>query len=270
MPAGAAGFSGTNSMSSPPPRRTSCESAGGWLCDRARAGWDVNVLVADGGDPRPLTILGATALDLDDGFLSMVRSASRVGALAVSADLLGADTRVRDEVLRVLKHGLTEVTVWGRAVAGRTRSSGRLGPAPGELGRTGFQVARACRRRCFDGCGHTDRDAFPDRDRIVPPAVLRLNRVRYLIQPRRRSHQSRATAMTMRTANAIRNPSSTWPTWLPCIINSRNARRQQPADVDQPVVLLRPAPLRGRHIFDVDAGVSFHLGVGHGCSSRSG
>jgi hypothetical protein len=90
------------------------QSAGGWLCDRARAGWDVNVLLADGGDPRPLTILGATARDLDEGFLPMVRSASRVGALAVSADLLAADTRLRDEVVRALKLGLTEVTVWGK------------------------------------------------------------------------------------------------------------------------------------------------------------
>ena len=89
------------------------QSAGGWLCDRARAGWDVNVLVADGGDPRPLTILGATAIDLDEGFPAMVRSASRGGALAVSTDVLGADARVRDEVVRVLKRGLTEVTVWG-------------------------------------------------------------------------------------------------------------------------------------------------------------
>ncbi len=90
------------------------QSAGGWLCDRARAGWDVNVLVADGGDPRPLAILGATALDLDENFISTVRSASRVGALAVSADLLAADARVREEILRALKRGLTEVIVWGR------------------------------------------------------------------------------------------------------------------------------------------------------------
>ena len=89
------------------------QSAGGWLCDRARAGWDVNVLVADGSDPRTLTILGAAAIDPEEGFLSMVRSASRGGALAVSTDLLGADARVRDEVVRVLKRGLTEVTVWG-------------------------------------------------------------------------------------------------------------------------------------------------------------
>jgi hypothetical protein len=88
-------------------------SAGGWLYDSARAGWDVNVLVADGGDARPLTILGATALDLDKGLLSMVQRASRGEALAVSADLLDADARVRGEVLRVLKRGLTEVTVWG-------------------------------------------------------------------------------------------------------------------------------------------------------------
>jgi hypothetical protein len=90
------------------------QSAGGWLCDRARAGWDVNVLVADCADPRPLAILGATALNLDEGFLAMVRSASRVGALAVSADLLATDVRVREEILRVLKRRLTEVIVWGK------------------------------------------------------------------------------------------------------------------------------------------------------------
>jgi hypothetical protein len=88
-------------------------SAGGWLYDSTRAGWDVNVVVANGGDPRPMTILGATALDLDESFLSMVQRASRGEALAVSADLLDADARVRDEVLRVLKRGLAEVTVWG-------------------------------------------------------------------------------------------------------------------------------------------------------------
>jgi hypothetical protein len=44
----------------------------------------------------------------------MVRSASRVGALAVSADLLATDARVREEIVRALKRGLTEVIVWGR------------------------------------------------------------------------------------------------------------------------------------------------------------
>ena len=89
------------------------ESAGGWLCDRARAGWDVNVLVAGHQDARPLTILGATARDLDAEFASMMRTASRGGALAISAGLLSADARVRDDVLRLLKRGITEVIVWG-------------------------------------------------------------------------------------------------------------------------------------------------------------
>jgi hypothetical protein len=89
------------------------ESAGGWLCDRARAGWDVNALVADHQDARPLTILGATALDLDAEFASIMRAASRGGAVAVSAGLLAADARVRDEVLRLLKRGWTEIIVWG-------------------------------------------------------------------------------------------------------------------------------------------------------------
>lgn len=89
------------------------ESAGGWLCDRVRAGWDVNVLVADHQDARPLTILGATALDLDAEFASVMRTASRGGAVAVSAGLLGADARVRDEVLGLLKRGVTEIIVWG-------------------------------------------------------------------------------------------------------------------------------------------------------------
>ncbi|MBV9351060.1 MAG: hypothetical protein JOZ23_05930, partial [Mycobacterium sp.] len=39
--------------------------AGGWLFDRAMAGWDVTVLVADHPDDRPLKVLGAQTLDLE-------------------------------------------------------------------------------------------------------------------------------------------------------------------------------------------------------------
>lgn len=91
------------------------QSAGGWLFDRARAGWDVNVLVAAHDDLRPMAILGATASDLDAGFSAMVRTVALGGALAVGADVLGIDIRIRDEVLRLLKRGQTEVTVWGDA-----------------------------------------------------------------------------------------------------------------------------------------------------------
>jgi hypothetical protein len=91
------------------------QSAGGWLFDRSRAGWDVNVLVAEHGDPRPLAILGATASDLDAGFSAMVRNVAQGGALAVGADVLGTDVRIREEVVKLLKSALTEVTVWGDA-----------------------------------------------------------------------------------------------------------------------------------------------------------
>lgn len=91
------------------------QSAGGWLFDCGRAGWDVRVLVARGDDPRPLAILGATAWDPDTDVSAMVRKVAQGGALAVGADLLGTDARVRDEVLRLLKQGCTEVTLWGDA-----------------------------------------------------------------------------------------------------------------------------------------------------------
>ena len=87
-------------------------SLGGWLCDRARAGWDVNVMAA-GGDPRPLAILGATALDVTEGVVSVVRNSARGGVLAVSAELLAADAGVRDEVVRLAKRASCEVVVWG-------------------------------------------------------------------------------------------------------------------------------------------------------------
>jgi len=90
------------------------QSAGGWLCDRARAGWDVNVFVADSSDQLSLTILGATTLRLDDDFSSVMREISPGGALAVSADLLSTDSRVRSGVVNALKRGLADVTVWGK------------------------------------------------------------------------------------------------------------------------------------------------------------
>ncbi len=86
--------------------------AGGWLFDRAMAGWDVTVLVADHPDDRPLQILGAGVLDLEDA-LASVHSRPRPQALAAAADLFGCDSRVRRGVLQALDHGATEVTLWG-------------------------------------------------------------------------------------------------------------------------------------------------------------
>ena len=86
--------------------------AGGWLFDRSMAGWDVTVLVADHPDDRPLQIIGAQVLDLEDA-LASAQSRPRPQALAAAADLFGCDSRVRQGVLQALDHGVTEVTLWG-------------------------------------------------------------------------------------------------------------------------------------------------------------
>jgi hypothetical protein len=86
--------------------------AGGWLFDRSMAGWDVSVLIADHLDDRPLQILGAQIVDLEDALGSM-ESRPRPQALAAAADLFGCDSRVRQGVLQALDHGVTEVTLWG-------------------------------------------------------------------------------------------------------------------------------------------------------------
>ena len=45
-------------------------AVGGWLYDRVRAGWEVNVLLPQKCDSRPLQILGIQAADLDSQMLS--------------------------------------------------------------------------------------------------------------------------------------------------------------------------------------------------------
>jgi hypothetical protein len=85
-------------------------SAGGWMCDKARAGWDVRVVLTVDGDTRPVAILGASHVDAE--LSDVMKMAARGGALAVSAAAL-ADERIRAGVLGIVKRGLTQVTVWG-------------------------------------------------------------------------------------------------------------------------------------------------------------
>jgi len=87
--------------------------AGGWLFDRAMAGWDVTVLLADLADDRPLQILGVQTMDLEHA-LASVDTRPRPQALAAAADLFGCDPQVRQGVLQALDHGVTEVTLWGQ------------------------------------------------------------------------------------------------------------------------------------------------------------
>ena len=86
--------------------------AGGWVCDRVMAGWDVTVLVGDHGDIRPLEILGAEVLDLES-VLETWEERPHPQTVAVAADVLGSDSRVRQHVVNALEQGATEVTLWG-------------------------------------------------------------------------------------------------------------------------------------------------------------
>ncbi|CAN5694588.1 hypothetical protein BH10ACT9_BH10ACT9_00550 [soil metagenome] len=91
-------------------------SAGGRLADRALAGWDIDVLVAQSGfdaaDVRALQILGATVGDLAQA-VEPSADLRPVAAVAVAAELFTADLRVRDRVLHAYDRNIAEVTVWG-------------------------------------------------------------------------------------------------------------------------------------------------------------
>jgi hypothetical protein len=88
-------------------------SAGGWLYDRAMAGWEVTVLLPSSCDSRPLRILGVKVMDLEAGFERTDSEPQSQASLAVSAEAYAADGRIREKVLKALNHRLTEVALWG-------------------------------------------------------------------------------------------------------------------------------------------------------------
>ncbi len=93
--------------------RDAVRFAGGWLYDRSMAGWDVTVLLdSEGEDERPLEILGATVLPLQP-VLESWADRPHPQTVAVAADLIEGDERVRAHVRIALDHGMTEVTLWG-------------------------------------------------------------------------------------------------------------------------------------------------------------
>ena len=85
---------------------------GGWMYDRSMAGWEVTVLLAETADPRPLRILGAAVLDLEDSLASPVHDIWP-HAVAVAPELMADDPRVRRGVLDSLDQRRTEVALWG-------------------------------------------------------------------------------------------------------------------------------------------------------------
>jgi hypothetical protein len=92
------------------------QSVGGWLFDRSMAGWDVNVLLADHNDARPLQILGVRTLELHPALLSIVGGAERSAGLAIASDLLHTDERIDAEIHDALQSGVVEVTLWGESL----------------------------------------------------------------------------------------------------------------------------------------------------------
>jgi hypothetical protein len=81
-------------------------SVGGWLYDRVGAGWEVNVLLSQRCDIRPLQILGARVADLDSQFVPTSTG------LAVSAEVFASNPGIREQVLEALDQRMTEVTLW--------------------------------------------------------------------------------------------------------------------------------------------------------------
>ena len=88
-------------------------SAGGWMCDRVRAGWQVTALIPTESDTRPLQILGVKALPFENVYWALRDSSP--AAVAMASDVIEHDNRVRKDIQRVLLRGRTEVTFWGES-----------------------------------------------------------------------------------------------------------------------------------------------------------
>lgn len=121
--------------------------AGGWLVDRVMAGWDVTVLIDRDENMRPLEILGVEAMDRESVLRSW-QDRPHPQTVAVAADLLNTDKRVRHGVLGALEQGLTEVTLWGDECPADLR----VCPAHHELS----AAARAFKAQALTAANHPD------------------------------------------------------------------------------------------------------------------
>ncbi|MQY18848.1 hypothetical protein [Nocardia macrotermitis] len=99
---------------------------GGWIYDRTMAGWEVTAMLADTSDVRPLRILGAVVLDLEDSLASPVHDIWP-HAVAVAPEMIESDPRVRQGVLDSLQQRRTEIALWGAQLPADL--DGRLEPA---------------------------------------------------------------------------------------------------------------------------------------------
>ncbi|WP_406603802.1 hypothetical protein [Nocardia macrotermitis] len=86
--------------------------AGGWVFDRTCAGWQVTALIAECSNVRPLGILGATVLDLEQA-LTVLERDMHPNAIAVASQTYLSDDRVRAGVHEYLDSRPVEVALWG-------------------------------------------------------------------------------------------------------------------------------------------------------------
>lgn len=140
---------------------------GGWLFDRMASGWDVLVLTAEGGDVRPLHILGAEAVGLEAALASPLRG-PRPQAVAVAADLYRSDHRVRTRLDEALGAGLADARIW------ESGESAEQGDAESAARYTPSCAARAFKRQALVAA------ALPAGAGAHPEVFRRLSSVRSL------------------------------------------------------------------------------------------
>jgi hypothetical protein len=85
--------------------------AGGWICDRILAGWDVSVAVSEPRDLRPLQILGVTLVTQQR--LRLIKDDSGTASIAFTPGIFENNNHIRSEVLQALDQGANEVTFVG-------------------------------------------------------------------------------------------------------------------------------------------------------------
>lgn len=139
------------------------EAAGGFLCDRARAGWDVTVVATDAETSRSLAILGVATGAVTDDIVTAVRELAPGGAVAVAPDLLLRNARLRHELARPAGDGSVEILVWGS----------ELGPGFDPVGHPVSAAARAFKSHALTAAGRMSRDGHTETLYRVRPAALR-------------------------------------------------------------------------------------------------
>lgn len=131
--------------------------AGGWMYDRAMAGWDVTALLADRTDERPLHILGVATSDLESA-LAQWDNRPHPQTVAVSAELFATNSRVREGVLGALAQGLTEVTLWGNSLPAELDDS--VGAVAHHLSAAARAFKGQALAAAADGCAVAGTETF--------------------------------------------------------------------------------------------------------------